>query len=275
MRLHREATDRRSARRPGTGAAQALQPIPRQRPAGQRRPATRPSRQCDECSHRNRRQPGPSRRSGRLARAAPPFGLTLRAMIVGKRHRRGPSSARPVLLLMSVISLLALACFPVLAQAECVSSSCVQYTDAIPKAEGANPPAHHPQTPAKSSSTDKNGGAPAPDGATGPSNSMDSNAGSSEDGSSKGGAAAVTKDGGGTGQGSPGGSANGAGKAPVQHSGQVASKPASQSSDSGSSPLLPILIAILALAAISVGAVMFRQRRQRRGPTTAATPKAS
>jgi hypothetical protein len=38
---------------------------------------------------------------------------------------------------------------------------------------------------------------------------------------------------------------------------------------------VPVLIAIAALAAISVGAVMIRQRRQRRGPTAAASPEAN
>ena len=63
----------------------------------------------------------------------------------------------------------------------------------------------------------------------------------------------------------------------MQHNGQSAVNAAPKpTSDGGSSPLVPILIAILALAAISVGAVMYRQRRQRRGPGTGtASPKAS
>ena len=43
----------------------------------------------------------------------------------------------------------------------------------------------------------------------------------------------------------------------------------------GSSPLVPILIAIAVLAAISIGVVMMRQRRQRRGPGSSVSPKAS
>jgi hypothetical protein len=189
-------------------------------------------------------------------------------MTVGKRH---PSALRlgPAFASMSVIALLALACFPVLAHAE--DSSGVQYSDAIPRVEGDNSPSHHRQTPAKSSSTGKGGG----QATTGTTGSKGSTGGSSEnESSSKGGGAAVNGNDGGPGQGSPAGSASGAGKTGVQPAGQVTAKPASEQGDGGSSPLVPILVAILVLAAISVAAVMIGQRRQR-GPTTPASPKAS
>jgi cobalamin biosynthesis Mg chelatase CobN len=174
---------------------------------------------------------------------------------------------------MSVTALLALVCFPVFAHAECVSS-CVQYTEAIPKAEGEHTSAPHKKTPAKSSSTD-NGGAVAPNKANEPEGSEGSG-GSDEKESSSTGGAATNGNGGGTGQGKPAGSANGKGQNSVQPVSQPKGTSTSQTSDGGSSPLVPILIGIVVLAAISVGAVMYRQRRQRRGPTSSApSPKAS
>jgi cobalamin biosynthesis Mg chelatase CobN len=180
---------------------------------------------------------------------------------------------------MSVLALLALACFPVLAHAECTSSSCVQYNDSLPNAEGENPPAHHnkPQPTAKASDKGK---AQTQNGSTGKNGSQQAPSegeGSSEKESSPGGVGgAATGNGGGTGQGSPGGSGTEGLTPAPQHSGQSPGTTASQESAGGSSPLIPILIAILVLAAISVGAVMYRQRRQRRGPTRSSpSPKAS
>jgi cobalamin biosynthesis Mg chelatase CobN len=167
---------------------------------------------------------------------------------------------------MSAIAL-ALLCFPVLAQAE--DSSGVQYSDSIPKAEGENTPTHqsHRGTPAKSSSTDQDGGASAPSSTKGSGASGGSSEGESKP-SSAGGIKDDNSDG--TGQGSPGGG----GQAKAQPDAQSAAGTApAHSSDDGSSPLIPILIAILVLAAISVGVVMYRQRR---GPDAgAASPKAS
>jgi len=177
---------------------------------------------------------------------------------------------------MSVIALLALACFPVFAQAECVSSSCVQYTESIPNAEGGNPSTPHKHSPVAKAAD--NGGASAPtDKAGNPPSDSETDESAENGSSSKEGGVPATGNGGGTGQGSPGGSANNGSKAPVQHGGQNAvGAPSSHStSGSSSSPLVPILIAIAILAAVSVGAVMIRQRRQRRGPTPAASPKAS
>ncbi|HEX3324386.1 MAG TPA: hypothetical protein VHR65_04515 [Solirubrobacterales bacterium] len=202
----------------------------------------------------------------------------MRAMIVGKRHRRRPSAGRPAFVLMSVLALLALACFPVFAHAE--DSSGAQYTDAIPSAEGENSSAHHNKRPPIAKASEK-GGATTQNGSTGkngsqqaPSESMEG--ASEKESSSEGGGGAAAGNGSGTGQGNPGGSATGKANAPAQQSGQPNGTAASQESDSGSSPLIPILAAILILAAISVGAVMYRQRRQRRGPTTSSpSPKAS
>jgi cobalamin biosynthesis Mg chelatase CobN len=190
-------------------------------------------------------------------------------MIVGTRHLPALKPGRHVFALMSVIALLALACFPVLAHAE--DSSGVQYSDAIPKAEGENTPSHHHQTPAKTSSTDKNGGAPAQTGSQAPKGSTE---GSGKEGSSaKVGGAPTKGNDGGNGQGSPAGSANHPNGSGVQPGAQARGTTASQKSNS--SPLIPILIAILALAAISLGIVWFRQRRQSGPATPPASQKAS
>lgn len=192
-------------------------------------------------------------------------------MNVGKRHRRAPQWAH-LSLLMSVIAL-ALACFPALAQAECTSSSCVQYTESIPKPEGENTPSGHQKTQAKASKTGEgNGSQPSQPG--GSNGTKEAGGSEGNEPSEKGGA--VGGGGGGTGQGKPGGSGHGAGKTTLNPGAQ--NQPgvqASTSSGGGSSPLVPILIAIAALAAISVAAVMIRQRRQRRGPTTTASPEAN
>jgi cobalamin biosynthesis Mg chelatase CobN len=175
---------------------------------------------------------------------------------------------------MSVIALLALACFPVFAQAECVSSSCVQYTEAIPNSEGENPSTPHKHPPVAKAAD--NGGASTPTGKASKPASGGETDESSENGSSKEGGAPATGNGGGTGQGKPGGSANNGSTPQAQHGGQNAGTSATHSSSGSSSPLIPILVAIAVLAAISVGAVMYRQRRQRRGPTASApSPKAS
>ena len=167
------------------------------------------------------RQPGPDRQSGRPAQATPPFGLTLRAMNVGMRYRPAPSAGRFAFLLVSVIAL-ALACFPVLAHAE--DSSGVQYSDAIPKAEGENTPTHHhQQTPAKSSSTDNGGGDSAlPLVRIRKARRKLKDLVKANHLRKEGGVAAVKHDGGGTGQGNPGGSANGGAQNAVHSAGQKA-----------------------------------------------------
>jgi eukaryotic-like serine/threonine-protein kinase len=195
-------------------------------------------------------------------------------MNVGKRHRRVPQWVH-LSLLMSVIAL-AFVCLPALAQAECTSSSCVQYTESIPSAEGGSPSKqHHQQTPAKASKTGEgNGAQPSQAGGSNGTKEVEGSEGnepSEKEGAVGGGS------GGGNGQGKPGGSAH-AGDMKAMNSG-AQNKPgvhASKSSDGGgSSPLVPILTAIAVLAAISVAVVMIRQRRQRRGPTAAASPEAN
>ncbi len=151
----------------------------------------------------------------------------------------------------------------------------MQYTESIPSAEGGNPSTPHKHPPVAKAAD--NGGASAPtDKAGNPLSDSETESAENESSSKEGGVPA-TANGRGTGQGNPGGSANNGSKAPVQHGGQnAAGAPSSHSSSgSSSSPLVPILIAIAILAAVSVGAVMIRQRRQRRGPTPAASPKAS
>lgn len=175
---------------------------------------------------------------------------------------------------MSVLALLALACFPVFAHAECVTSSCVQYTESIPSAEGEGPQAHHKQPPIAKAAD--NGGASAPTDKTGTTPDGSESESSEGDSSQVEGGGVATGNDQGTGQGKPAGSGAGKVQSPVQQASQPKGTSTSQSSDDGSSPLVPILIGILVLAAISVGAVIFKQRRQRRGPTASApSPKAS
>lgn len=194
-------------------------------------------------------------------------------MNVGKRRRQAPQWGH-LFALMSVIAL-ALACVPAFAQAECTSSSCVQYTESIPKPEGENTPSHHQKTPAKASKTGNDGGSEPsqPHGSKGAKEAEGSEEGEA---SEKEGAGVPGQDSG-NGQGKPGGSANGGPKNAVHPPAQKApGVQASQSSEGGgSSPLVPILIAIAVLAAISVAVVMIRQRRQRRGPTATASPEAN
>jgi cobalamin biosynthesis Mg chelatase CobN len=171
---------------------------------------------------------------------------------------------------MSVIALLALACFPVLAHAECVSSSCVQYTEAIPKAEGEHSQPRHQGTPATKSNT-PHGGTDAPEQSPG----SEGVGSSPEEESSKEGGVGPKGSDGGTKQGNQGGSPKSGAKPSPQDSGQaISSEPPSKSSDD--SPLVPILIAIAVLAAISVAVVMFRQRRQGgSGQTGSPSPEAN
>jgi hypothetical protein len=166
-----------------------------------------------------------------------------------------------------VLAVLAMACFPVLAQAE-----------------EATGPVYDPEVPTVPSETSTGGG--------------------SHDGGSKGGGnggnAGISGTpggsgtGGGSGQGAGGGSHTGQGN---QGSGTESGKPGSGAGgaeagvgdgkaislgeppagslgeDSSSSPLVPILIAIAILAAISIGAYYYWQRRQ--GAGSSVSPKAS
>jgi cobalamin biosynthesis Mg chelatase CobN len=174
------------------------------------------------------------------------------------RHQATRGSGRSALLLSSVLALLALACFPIVAQAD---SSEVEYENALPKAE-PNGPSHNEQI-AESSDSPKNGGAEAP---------ANTGSGASGEGSytegapsSEGDGAANTGNDGGTGQGNPDKGSSPPAKAGLQPGAPIAESGTASDDGGGSSPLVPILIAVLALAAISIAAVMVRQRRQRDG----------
>jgi hypothetical protein len=180
------------------------------------------------------------------------------------RHRPATRSGHSFFGLLSVLALLALACFVPMAQAD---SSGIEYRDAPQTATGGEIPA--PEDPATAS---KNGGAKAPGGSTA---SNESDNGSSEEETAAGGGGA---NGGGTGQadsgksqGSPG---KGSGTSKVSSAQSVAKAPASEDSG-GSSPLVPILIAIAVLMAAAIAAVVIRQRRQRSGSDAHVSPEAS
>lgn len=183
------------------------------------------------------------------------------------RHQ-ARNSARSSFALLSVLALLALACFPVLAQAE--DASGVQYETAVPTVTGhTTPPPKAPGggTPANSSTA--NGG------------STHTNASGSDSSGNPSGANGnpSTGSGSGTEQGSQSNGSPANGKSSGQQGGSVSGgQPLSSSqtsSDDSSSPLIPILIAIAALAAISIGAVVIRQRRQRHSSGAQVSPKAS
>jgi cobalamin biosynthesis Mg chelatase CobN len=196
-------------------------------------------------------------------------------MNLGKRHLGAPGLGHYASVLVSAIAL-ALALFAVPAHAEeCTSSSCVQYSPSLPKAEGGHTPTHHQQTPAKASKTGDGGGtAPTNPSGQGGSNEVEKTE-ESESSPEEGGVAAGHD--GGSGQGKAGGSANPGGESAHQPSQTASGQPVSHGDDGGSSPLVPILIAIAVLAAISVAVVMIRQRRQRGGadPTATASPEAN
>jgi hypothetical protein len=161
-----------------------------------------------------------------------------------------------------VLAVLAMACFPGLAQAE--EATGPQYTPEVPTVpnnESSNPP--------KNGGGDSNGDAGtsgSPDGA-GVAGKNDSGSG---DGGNKGqGSQASGKNGAGQNAGAGGAGGDLEGSKPLTNFDPAAS----QTSDDGSSPLVPILIAIAVLAAISIGAFYYRQRRQ--GPDSPVSPKAS
>jgi hypothetical protein len=198
------------------------------------------------------------------------FPLTLRAMNRTIPHAR--NSARPSFALLSVLALLALACFPVLAQAE--ESSGVQYETAVPTATGhTSPPKGGASggTPAHSSAT---GG-----GSTTNGSSNTGNTGSGSPSGSSGNNNPSTAGNGNTGQAGQGNAPTGTGKTDAkadQKDGQPNNVTGTQaSSDDSSSPLVPILIAVAVLAAISIAAVVIRQRRQGGGPGAQVSPKAT
>jgi hypothetical protein len=249
MKLQTAGQDRQLVPWPNRRALPASRALlPRGR-SGRLRRAIRQDRRCGERRRHSRRPPGPGRRSGRLVRVAPRFPLTLRAMF-GTRQVSAPARGRSMLALL-VLALLALACFPVLAQAD---SSEIEYRDAPPTVTGEKAPNDNGPSAGSSNAPPGGGGG---GGTAGPGSS---DGGSSGGGSSQNSGGISGTPGDGTGQqGSPGknqSSAVGPGKAT-----EGGATPVSSQDDGGSSPLVPILIAIAVLAAISLGAVMYRRRR--------------
>jgi len=182
------------------------------------------------------------------------------------RHRPR-RSARLYFSLLSVLALVALACVPALAQAECTDSSCAQYEVEIPTAEGKKNKNNNGST--DSQKEPKAEASKTPGSETGGESSSGEEG--SEESEEKQGGAVAGKDNGGPGDknGKPagGGDANG-GKEGLE-TGQAVEGPTQQGKAAsaaddggGSSPLVPILIAVAVLAAISIGAVIYRQRRQ-------------
>jgi cobalamin biosynthesis Mg chelatase CobN len=167
-----------------------------------------------------------------------------------------------------VLAVLAIACFPGLAQAE--DNSGIQYeTDVptVPSHESSNIP-----------SKNKSGGTNAP---------SESESEASKSDTPSGGATGGGGDDSGQGGGTPSGQSNQAGGGDgqktqngSQNSGNInAAQPlevepaaAETDSDGGSSPLVPILIAVALLAAISIGYFVYRQRRD--PGSTVSSPKA-
>jgi hypothetical protein len=177
-------------------------------------------------------------------------------------HRQGTrGSGRSTLLLSSVLALLALACFPVLAQA---GSGTIEYDPALP---GDGGPKQN-ENIAKSSESPNSGGAEAPP-STGSSEGYAGEAPQSSESEGN----ANAGNGGGTGQGSPDKGNKPPAEAKVQPAAPIVT-PDSASDDDGSSPLVPILIGVGVLAAISIAALTIRQRRQRDGSSPSLSTKA-
>jgi hypothetical protein len=170
-------------------------------------------------------------------------------------------SGRSALVLLSVLALLALACFPILAQAD---SGTIEYDPALPSDGGAK----QNENIAKSSESPKSGGAEAP-----PSGGAGEGYAEQAPPSSEGQGNANTGTGGGTSQGSPDKGNNPPGGTKVQPAAPHAQS-TPDSSDDGSSPLVPILIAAAVLAAISIAALLIRRRRQRDGSSPSLSTKA-
>jgi cobalamin biosynthesis Mg chelatase CobN len=192
--------------------------------------------------------------------------LILRAM-PRTRRPRARSSARPAFALLSVLAVLAIACFPGLAQAE--DNSGIQYeTDVptVPKDESSNIP-----------SKNKSGGTDAPSESESEASNSNTETGGATGGSDDSGQGGGTPSGqssqagGGDGQNAKNGSQDSAGNINAAQPLEVA--PAAETeSDGGSSPLVPILIAVAVLAAISIGYFLYRQRRDPGSPVS--SPKA-
>ncbi len=186
----------------------------------------------------------------------------------GMRQHPTTRSGHSFLGLLSVLALLALACFVPVAQAE--DASGIEYRDAPPSATGAIPTKEAPATTSKKQGGTQNQGDSNNPGGSEKDSSEEEEAGS--------GGGTGTHNGG-TGQGNPGtqqgnpGNLSPAGKIALAKS--LGKAPTGESSDSGSSPVVPILIAIAAVMAIAIAVVVIRQRRQRGGPDGHVSPEAS
>ena len=251
--------ERRFHRPPSRTTGPASPAMPRRGRAVPPRAATPQGRPHAGRSLRTRLRQAPGRRSGRREQAAPPFGLTFRAM-TGTRHRPAPRGGRPIAF-VSLLALLALACFPVLAHAE--SSAGIQYEPAPPSATGhGGETPSHPGPPANSSRS-HSGGNQAPSGQTHSGSSEANPPQESESSTPAGGTGSGSGGGnGGKGQGTPGKTSSHAEAPPAK---PLESSSATQGGGGGSSPVVPILIAIVVLAAISLGVVMWQRRRRGAG----------
>jgi cobalamin biosynthesis Mg chelatase CobN len=193
-----------------------------------------------------------------------------------RRPRHPRSSARLSISLLSVLALIAFACVPALAQAECTDSSCKQYEVEIPTAEG-----EHKKKPGKSQNEPEAEASTPHKAKTGKSEPEGSENGSESEEQH---AVGAGNNGGGNNNGGgpsdKGNTPNGGNQASTGLEDEKALGSTTQGqnashSSGGSSPLVPILIAIAVLAAISIGAVVYRQRRQDGGGSgSPVSPKA-
>jgi cobalamin biosynthesis Mg chelatase CobN len=179
--------------------------------------------------------------------------------MIRPRHPRARSLARPSVALVSVLALLAFACFPVLAQANPPVYE-VEQTQLPGSGGGGNSPSHHNNTggsessPGAKQSTAPGAGSGAQNSQNGSSNAQNGASGGTNPSSPGGGSEAQGQSGkDGVGSGKPVGSGSNAV--------QLGEPKSAETGSGGSSPLVPILIAVAVLAAISVGAVLVRQRR--------------
>src|SRR6185312_382306 len=237
MRLRRKAPAPRSTHSPSRTAGRGLPARRLRGPAAPQPQAKRRDRRCDDRSGRIRLRRGPNPQSGAAERSTPMIPLTFRAMNSTRHQIR--SSAQPAFLLLSVLALLAFACFPILAQAS--ESVGPVYETEVPTVNGHTTPPTHPGggTPAQSSS----GGNPSSTGST-PGNGSGSGSGGNSSSASN----PSTGAGDGTGTGGQGNGSTAAGGGGNQQAGGLSDgQPVSSQSsadDSSSSPLIPILIAI-------------------------------
>jgi cobalamin biosynthesis Mg chelatase CobN len=181
-------------------------------------------------------------------------------------HPHGRSLGRHAVALVSVLALLAFACFPVLAQAESVyetEPTTLPHETVKAPTEHNNP--HHSESSPQANASGTPGGG----------------GGSEEPGSEGSGSQSGASKQGGSGTSGGGGQAhskqvNGAGNGGAKPAGNVqTAKPVANTTEAdngSSSPLVPILIAVAVLAAISIAAVLVRQRR---GSDSTISPKAS